>query len=170
MQPIKTIEDLIIEFDKATSSERVGVLKRIEIPKKEFEKFANWEKGKYKRNCIVRRDKFEFILLCWDIGASTPIHDHAGQDCWMYHVDGEICEKRYKESKIGFQVISEASYSSGKLTYMHDRMGFHNLENNSKNKTMTLHIYANPIDRCNVFNENSGTFEYKKMIYDNEPE
>jgi cysteine dioxygenase len=166
MSTITTIDQLIECFDEAEPSEQVGVLKRIAIPKSHFEEYATWEKGGYTRNCIARRDGFEFILLCWNSGAATPIHGHGGEDCWVYQVAGSVRERRYVEVESGFDVTNEAVLEEGKITYMHDRMGYHTIENNSEKGAMTLHVYANPIDRCKVYNEEEGCFEVKEMEYD----
>ena len=166
MPKITTIEQLIECFDDAEPSEQVSVLKSIKIPTAEFEKFATWKVNEYTRNCVARRDKFEFILLCWDKGSSTPIHGHAGQNCWVYQVSGEVRERRYKESGDSFEITNEAILNKGKITYMHDRMGYHTIENISNGMAMTLHVYANPIDRCQVYNEEISAFEIKEMEYD----
>ena len=52
------------------------------------------------------------------------------------------------------------------VTYMKDFMGFHRLENLSKKRSMSLHLYAKPIRKCNVFDENSKTFVNKEFGYD----
>mmetsp|Transcript_11766 Transcript_11766/g.15984 ORF Transcript_11766/g.15984 Transcript_11766/m.15984 type:complete len:180 (-) Transcript_11766:512-1051(-) len=163
---ITTIEQLISAFDDAEPSEQVGILKRINIPVSDFAQYATWKDDSYTRNCVVRHDKFEFILLCWSPGAITPIHDHAGQDCWVYQVDGSIRERRYVQNGSSFETTNDATLDAGKLCYMHDRMGFHTLSNESDQPSMTLHIYANPIDRCQVFNEDLGRFETIEMQYD----
>ena len=166
MQKITTIEQLIESFDDADPSEQVSVLKSIEIPTSEFEHYATWNEDGYTRNCIARKDDFEFILLCWSEGAATPIHGHAGQDCWVYQVAGEVRERRYKEADYGFELVNEAVLNPGRITYMHDRMGYHTIENISNSGAMTLHVYANPIDRCKVYNEETSEFEIKEMEYD----
>ncbi len=166
MSTITTITELIEAFEKAEPSEQVRVLKRIDIPINEFEEFATWEDGCYTRNCIARRDCFEFILLCWDSGAKTPIHGHNGQNCWVYQVSGSASEKRFKKTHYGFELTNHTILNAGKITYMHDRMGYHTLENPTKTPSMTLHVYANPIDRCEVYNENMGCFEIVEMEYD----
>ncbi len=166
MQKITTIEALIECFDDAEPSEQVSVLKNMNIPISEFEKYATWQEDCYTRNCIARKDGFEFILLCWSKGASTPIHGHAGQNCWVYQVSGEVRERRYNETPHGFEVTNEAILNEGRITYMHDRMGYHTLENISNDVSMTLHVYANPIDRCKVYNEDIAAFEVKEMEYD----
>ncbi len=166
MQRITTIDQLIECFDDAEPSEQVSVLKSIDISTAEFEKYATWKDGCYTRNCLARRDGFEFILLCWSTGASTPIHGHGGQNCWVYQVSGEIRERRYNEHDGHFEVVNEAILNEGRITFMHDRMGYHTLENISDGKAMTLHVYANPIDRCKVYNDEKGRFEIKEMEYD----
>lgn len=170
MSKITSIDQLIECFDNAEPSEQVSVLKRIDIPLNEFDDYATWKKGDYTRNCIARREGFEFILLCWDNTAITPIHGHDGQNCWVYQVDGEICEKRYVESDSGFKVTNEANLTPGKISFMHDRMGFHTIENISETRAMTLHVYANPIDSCLVYCDEKQEFEEKDMVYDTMPD
>ena len=166
MPPITTIEQLIESFDDAEPSEQVGILKSIEIPTSEFLDFATWRDEGYTRNCVARKDDFEFILICWAKGAQTPIHGHAEQDCWVYQVDGEVRERRFEEVESGFKITNEAVLEEGRITYMHDRMGYHSIENISDKTAMTLHVYANPIDRCKVYNEDKGKFELVELDYD----
>lgn len=166
MSSIETITELIEAFENAEPSEQVKVLKSIDIPISEFEEYATWEEGGYTRNCIARRDGFEFILLCWDAGAKTPIHGHDNQNCWVYQVQGSVSEQRFNKASYGFELSNEAVINEGGITYMHDRMGYHTLENFTKTTSMTLHVYANPIDRCEVYNEQRGCFEIVEMEYD----
>ena len=84
----------------------------------------------------------------------------------MYQVAGEVRERRYKEADYGFELVNEAVLNPGRITYMHDRMGYHTIENISNSGAMTLHVYANPIDRCKVYNEETSEFEIKEMEYD----
>ena len=166
MLPITSIEQLIECFDDAEPSEQASILKRTNISVSDFEKYASWIDGKYSRNCFERRDSFEMILICWDEDAKTPIHDHGGQHCWVLQVSGSIVEKRFEKNDSGFTLIDEAELKAGKISYMNDKMGYHSLENNSKSQAMTLHIYANPINQCNVYNEATSQFEIKEMTYD----
>ena len=113
MLPITSIENLIECFDDAEPSEQASVLKRTDISVSDFEKYASWIKGGYSRNCITRRDSFEMILICWDEGAKTPIHDHDGQHCWVLQVSGPIVEKRFEingPSPLLLQPVNRNSY------------------------------------------------------------
>ncbi len=164
---ITSLEQLIKEFDDAEPSKRVSILKRIDIPIASFEDFSSWEQDDYTRNCIYRNDDFELILLCWDVDTKTPIHGHAGQDCWVYQVSGEVKELRYDKSINGsLRVTNNMKFKEGMLAYMHDRMGFHSIENIGSSRAMTLHIYASPIDRCRIYEPEKGLFVMKELEYD----
>ncbi len=168
MNSITTIKDLIEEFDNADSSKRMSVLKSIEIPIKEFRQFASWKERGYTRNCITKRNGFEFILLCWDSKSKTGIHDHDGQECWVYQVDGCVREVRFKEKGSELEKVNEMELEEGQLTYMNDAMGCHSIENTTDETAMTLHVYANPIEECRVYDEESEQFEINILEYDSE--
>lgn len=169
MSKIYSIQELISEFKLADEKDQSKVLKRINIDSLDFEAVATWREGGYTRNCLVRTPEFEFILLCWDANAETPIHDHGGQDCWVYQISGDIEEVRYTtEEGASLAPTHTSKLSPGNLTYMNDKMGAHKLTNISKNnqRAMTLHIYASPIDQCRKFNTTTQDFEQIEMSYD----
>ena len=166
MSLITSIKQLIDSFENTRFSEQVNLIKKINIPSSRFKRYATWAEGGYTRNCIAREDDFEFILLCWDSNSKTKIHDHAGQNCWIYQIQGDMRETRFKESDEGFEITHDTVLREGKVSYMHDRMGYHSLENISGGRSMTLHIYASPIDQCQVYNEDTSSFEVVEMEYD----
>jgi len=168
MTPITTVEEFISIFLEAHPSKHHEVLKRLEIPAADFEPFTTCDPGSYTRNCIARTDKAEIILLCWDPGAKTKIHDHHGQNCWIYQVEGQLKESRYTERNGNLDLLSEAVMEEGSISFMHDTLGYHALENVSNEKGRTLHIYVNPIDRCKVYNEKSGALETVELAYDSQ--
>ena len=165
MTDINTISNLIKQFDEAPDEELASVLKRINIPIDEFENYASWSKNSYTRNCIARTDDFEFILICWDTNAKTAIHGHDGQDCWVHQVSGKITETRYKNGQDGMTEYVSRDLEKGKMVYMTDKMGFHEIENTSGTRAMTLHVYASPIDECKVVTED-GDIEVRELSYD----
>jgi len=166
MQAIQTIEQLIESLNDTEPSEQGSVLKRIDIPTEAFEEFATWNKESYTRNCIERTDEYELILLCWDAASITPIHGHGGQDCWVYQLDGKVIERRYQANNGQLDETNRMELNAGRMTYMHDRMGFHSIENPNRTRAMTLHLYASPIDECRIYNPKSKSFERVEMSYD----
>ncbi len=166
MDSITSIEQLIQSFEDAEPPDQGKILNKLEIPTSEFLKFASWSEGCYTRNCITKCEKFEFILLCWEGNCQTKIHDHAGQDCWVYQVDRVLREVRFEGPEDKLEVYSDETLKKGEVSYMNDQMGYHRIENPSDKRAMTLHIYANPIEQCKVYDENTSRFEIATMVYD----
>ncbi|MGK0365072.1 MAG: cysteine dioxygenase [Saprospiraceae bacterium] len=165
MNYITSIEQLTETLDKADPLDHAKIMKKIKLEAHEMEPFITWSKECYTRNCLARTNQYELILLCWEIGAKTPIHGHGGEDCWVYQVQGTVEEKRFEENGAILNVTNKMILTPGKLTYMNDRMGYHSIENISNQRAMTLHIYALPIDTCKVYNDDEDCFEIKAMSY-----
>jgi len=167
MKSITTIKSLIEEFENATKANQAKVIKRIQLDKEDVISYATWSDTDYTRNCLARTDEFEFILLCWDEEARTPIHGHGGQDCWVYQVEGTVEELRFEENDAGELVKTQSlKLEPGQISYMNDEMGYHLIKNARKQKAMTLHIYAKPIDACKVFDAKKEAFKIAEMEYD----
>ena len=101
----------------------------------------------------------------------TEIHDHGGEECWMYFVEGVFRENIYQKNEIEeLKVVKTTEFTSGGVSYMKDFMGFHDLENVSNQKSISLHLYAKPIRKCNVYDTNKGQFVSKELSYDKKHE
>lgn len=166
MEYINTVEELIMTLNNTSSSEYARVMKKIRFGHESLAPFSTWDQLGYTRNCLSRTDSYELVLLCWDVNAKTPIHGHGGEDCWVYQVHGSIEEVRYREQAGHLVESNRMVLHPGRLTYMHDNMGYHCLRNISDHRAMTLHLYASPIDSCKVYNEKINCFETKELAYD----
>jgi len=167
MSLITSVEELIDQLQNEIPKNYPKIIKKINIPEDAFRSFATWNDDRYTRNCLGRTKDFELILLCWNKGDVTPAHDHGGQKCWVYQVDGNVSELRFeKDDSDELQETSHLLLSPGNLTYMDDRMGYHSLKNETDGRAMTLHLYVEPINSCGVYNEEKAVFESKKMVYD----
>lgn len=114
----------------------------------------------YTRNLIGKDEHFELVALGWLGQQRTPIHDHAGQRCWMWVVHGSLKFQTYRHDENGLHAIGEPQIieAGGKL-YIDDELGWHSIENCSHKPAVSLHLYARPISACQVFDEHSMTFE-----------
>ena len=166
MESITSVQEIIENFDDADPLEQAKIIKNIDIPLTGFLEYASWKEGCYTRNCLAKTEDYEFILLCWDGNCETAIHDHAGQNCWVYQIDGTVVETRYTGTAEELKIESEGELNPGQVSYMNDKLGYHKIENTSGEKAMTLHIYVKPIDACLVLNEEAEDFELKEMVYD----
>lgn len=166
-ESICTLPDLVSVLQVKQRSEYGAILKKMKISIQEFEKYATWSDTCYTRNCIEENSDFELILICWSKAQKTAIHDHGGEECWVYVVDGDYGENIYEKNDQGeLKRVKSLKIKSGDVTYMIDFMGFHNLENRSKGRAMSLHLYANPIKKCNVYDAEKKVFVRKELFYD----
>ena len=151
---LETLNDLITALSEGERTTYNHIIRSTKFQANAFENYSSWSDDCYTRNCIVDNEKFELILICWCKGHQTPIHDHGG-------------ETIYKQNETGNLNIVKTSISkSDEVTYMKDFMGFHRLQNLSNKRSMSLHLYAKPIRKCRVFDEDSKTFSDKNMDYD----
>ena len=164
---LQSLDDLITALSEEETINYNHIIHAIKLPSNAFENYSSWTNECYTRNCIIDNEKFELILICWCEGHRTPIHDHGGEECWVKVIEGEFKETIYKQNEGGELNFVKSSISkSNEITYMKDFMGFHRLENLSNKRSMSLHLYAKPIRKCNTFDEKSGTFLNKDLVYD----
>ena len=164
---IQSFDELIAALCEEDPDSYGDIMHSLDIPMSEFQKHSTWSNDSYTRNCIFQNEKFELILLCWEEGQITPIHNHGGEECWVRIIQGEFKESIYKEGDEGaLELIRVATAKRNDLTYMVDFMGTHSLANLSKKRSMSLHLYAKPIRECEIFDEESNKFVNKKMVYD----
>ena len=167
----QSISELVTSLSEEDSSKYKGIIRSINLPITAFEGFCSWSGESYTRNCIVENDKYELILLCWEEGQKTPIHDHGGEECWVRVLKGEFRETIYQVGEAGdLNAVKTSMSKAGDISYMVDFMGFHCLENLSASRSMTLHLYAKPIRSCNLIDEESGKSVRKELTYCTVPE
>ncbi|MFK7782535.1 cysteine dioxygenase [Psychroserpens sp.] len=133
----------------------------------DFKVFESWSSKKYTRNCMFKDHQFELLLLCWEEGQETSIHDHDGEDCWVYLLEGEMEEVFYSlEQSNRLKERNSHLISPHQLSFINDKVGIHKLKNASEGKTVSLHLYAKPIEQCRFYCENSEQFIQRKLSYD----
>jgi len=163
-----TLSDFINKLDNTEPEELPKLLKSFSLDTIDFEPYKLWKKDGYSRNCIKRNRYYELILLCWNPGDKSPVHNHNGQKCWVYQLEGTISEIRYEESNNKLTETQKLSLYPSRLTYMDDNMGCHRLVNDSDEPAVSLHIYMSPIDSCEYFCEEDKIFKKKTLKYDND--
>jgi len=159
------LTELIDLLDNASKEEYKAMGKKISIPIEDFQDYIYYDSESYTRNCIKRTEQYELILLCWEEGQKTPIHCHNEQECWVHVVQGRFYEKRYLEAEDQLELDHQMDLLEEGVSYMNDDMGFHSLENSSNGRSISLHLYMDPIDECQVLDQQTGEFEMKKLEY-----
>ena len=159
------LNDFFDSLCEANYENYEGLIKEHNINFETLLPFASWSSDSYQRICLANNEDCELILLCWDEGQKTPIHSHDGQKCWVYFAKGEFEECLYAKGDKN-RLLHKNRVEEGQVTFLTDEIGFHSLENRSSGLGMTLHLYANPIKKCQVYSESEEDFVDKEMAFD----
>lgn len=165
-EPITSLSELLEVLPECTKDDYCEIAEEMKISRSEVEKFLTWNNDRYTRNCLVRTEKYELLILCWDVDQTTPIHCHGGQECWVYMVEGQLKEEHFAEEQ-GQPVFEDSStMGEGQVSFMNDELGFHALKNESGRRAISMHLYMNPIDECSFFDEQKKEFITVSPSYD----
>lgn len=123
----------------------------------------------YTRNLVDEGNgKSNLLVLVWNPGRGSPIHDHANAHCVMKMLKGQLKETLYApaldEASTGAtrppQIIKETVYSENEVTYISDQIGLHKIFNTSNDEpAISLHLYTPPHAAnfgFNLFDERTG--------------
>lgn len=165
MPVIKSIQQLVNTLNQCEDHSYAEVLADPALDDLDWDPLASWDQP-YTRNCVARTDEYELILLCWNPRAESLIHDHGGQKCWVRQVSGKVEEVRYELHENGMNISNHEVLGPGETTFMDDEMGVHKIGNPTDEKSMTLHLYATPIDECKCYDDQGKVIETAVMSYD----
>jgi cysteine dioxygenase len=104
-----------------------------------FNSFIKTDNSNYCRNTIFRNDQFEILILSWLPGQKTSIHYHPNNGCLMKILKGQLHETKFTNN-----AVIEEIYKQNDTSYIHNDIGKHIIYNNSKDLTVSLHIYSPP--------------------------
>ncbi|MBI1183546.1 hypothetical protein GC194_04710 [bacterium] len=131
----------------------------------DFAPFNFSQPNQYTRNCIVRNEHFELLLLNWAPNSKAPIHDHNGEECWFFLLDGSLEEeifhlKNNRPIALKKHVLNRHSHS-----HLPNPNWLHRVVNNSNSTAVSLHYYSSPIEQCRVYDEKNARFKWHKSQY-----
>jgi len=154
---------LLMDGDKADTGLIRRTLEAYKTDPKDWEKYANWNEDKYTRNLICDGNgKYNLMMLCWNLGQASSIHDHAGSHCFMKILDGELQEELYtcpdkvvEDSELKPRQV--AALDTDGVAYISDKVGMHRISNESHSiQAVSLHLYSPPYQTCKSYCEQDG--------------
>ncbi|DBA04933.1 TPA: hypothetical protein N0F65_006935, partial [Lagenidium giganteum] len=129
------------------------LLREFPSDSEELAPFAQFDASRnYTRNLIsTDHETYALMLICWNKGKYSPIHDHPSDGCWVKVIQGEVNEVRYKKSDTKLIETSNVVLTDG-VTYMDDSLGLHKVGNpNHELDAITMHLYSPPYEKCRIW-------------------
>jgi cysteine dioxygenase len=170
-EPITTLVDELVQcFERDPQGrEAARALGRYASTHTDWRRYLRFDPQLYTRNLVARNEQFEMLVLCWSAGQESPIHDHAGQHCFMAVLQGRIEELQYARPESGSRARLKQTdrniFEPGGVAYIHDRIALHKVRPCAGEPAVSLHLYAKPIDVCQVYDEETGTELSRQLIY-----
>jgi len=154
---INNLEHLITELDNCDPSNvdnYLEIMKAVSFDETAVKDHLAWNQTPYTRNSLKKTDNYELVLLCWDAGQESPIHNHTGSDGWVRGLLGEIVESRYTlNDGTEPKLIAETTVKPGMIAHINDQLGIHKLSNKTDKKAASLHLYVSPLAGCETYND-----------------
>lgn len=148
-------------FDMATVD---GLLSGLSLCGASIKPYTHFLDRSYTRNLVFKNDLFEVLLLCWDRGQITPVHNHRGQLGWMMIHQGALSVVNYRRVACSGECTKERRWSmmmvdrvlgasTGALCHVQDGEQVHQIRNDAlgSEPAISLHIYSRPITSCVVY-------------------
>jgi cysteine dioxygenase len=133
----------------------------------EWQKYKFSNPHSYSRNLVHISPLFEAILLVWDKGQISPIHNHNRSNCFFVVLEGSISETKYSYEMVGNKAslteIEQGSYTAGDVAVVSEGDEIlHKVAGAGQGLSCTLHIYNRPIYKCSIFCPNTGNVECRR--------
>jgi len=134
-----------------------------------------FDAARYTRTRLHRSGAFELLLLCWERGQATPVHDHDGQAGWFTVLEGALGVQEYDReggpSDLRALAAREETAPGGLRLHEGRRYVVEAGRSVAEaegpetihrvgpvgGRALSLHLYAGPLDSFLVFDEARGT-------------
>ncbi len=165
---LTALTDRIISLTCAPALAELNTwLRSLEVNWSELEPLAGFKDANYSRHRIVRAAHAELLMICWQPGQRTPIHDHDGSYGTVRVLCGVMWETLFRmdgERGLAYQTVRE--WRAGQTTDGADVPDIHQIGNPdvSGQNLITLHLYAPPLTSLNIYRVGHRESEFSPAI------
>jgi len=133
-----------------------------------------WSPENYTRNLVYKDDRFEVMVICWEVGVASRIHDHADQMCWMTVPLGRLQGQNFAIDEMdetrGYCRLRETNsfeLSNCLAATVELEEPIHQVLNLPEygERAASIHIYSKPYDHCLSFCRDTDTFKRVELSY-----
>ena len=132
--------------------------------------------GKYARRLLHRdpEGRYSALVMVWDHGQGTPLHDHAGMWCVECVYRGKIRVTSYsvhggdpETGVVQFEKEKVIHAGVGEAGALIPPFEYHVLENAADTPAVTIHVYGGDMTYCHIFEPVDGGWrrKFKELRY-----
>ena len=133
------------------------------------EEFLKPAPDRYARRLLHRdpRGRYTVLVMVWDKGQGTPLHDHAGMWCVECVYRGRIKVVSYscqtlEEDLFQFQREKEVFASIADAGALIPPFDYHTIENANETPAITIHVYGGEMTWCHAFEKVDGGYHMRR--------
>ncbi len=163
------IQKLIEAIPNCNPEEFVDVITKLDLTLADFEGQIHFSEERYTRTCVAKNEEFELILIGWAAHQKTAIHNHNGEEGYVYLINGSLKEETFKRNKNtnSFTKTGESILAENQVAVAKNHVDeFHALENLSDQPSLSLHMYRKPMKSCLVYDEKADEINTKNLFFD----
>jgi cysteine dioxygenase len=166
-----TLTRLLAKFDQFVGAVPLEVLESQlaadDLTLDSVQRFVRFGPQRYQRNLARTGPAYEALVLCWQSGQRSPIHDHRGSRCAFRVLAGVAAETRFERTANGLiYPVSTVDLAEGTIcaTQDDDIHQVSNLQPGGR-ALVTLHVYSPPLRVFNVYSlTEPGTSEWIEPV------
>jgi len=148
-------------------------LRSVHLDPGTLQPYLHFAPRRYTRNLIYRDEIFELIALCWEPGTASPIHNHAGQLCWLSIQTGALRLENFISLDgpgpgDGIRLVPNGGIDRaevGSLDLQQGDNAIHRVSNPFAERAISLHVYSRPFDTCLAYDPAARTSREMRLQY-----
>lgn len=141
------------------------------------DRFLRPTADRYARRLLHRdpRGRYTVLVMVWDTGQATPLHDHAGTWCVECVYRGSIQVTSYsahggdpERDIVQFEREKQVTAAVGDAGALIPPFEYHTIANPNATPSITLHVYGGEMTYCHVFEPlDAGGYrrKYRELSY-----
>lgn len=111
--------------------------------------YLETENGTPKTTTLYQDDDLRVMLIYWKENERSRKHGHPTAGGLMKVLAGKLWETRFAPMAPEL-IVSEQEYGAGDLSFIHDALAYHIIENNGPEPAVSLHIYSPGVSASRV--------------------
>lgn len=154
------LAQLVLAEHKMTVKKLAELVKKADIREEDLEPFADYNHPPnhgYGRKMAILDDRFEIMVMTWNPGDFSAVHDHGYTEWGAVQVFGDVMHHTFSNQGSEFRLSQKEILTKGTIVKVNHPL-IHQMGNVTSAPYLTLHIYGS--------DQHKGVITADSKIYD----